>query len=338
MRPTAGQGRASQGWAVTVATCAALAGCVAARPTWAEATSAERLLHDVSVLVAGKSQRGWEIDRFELDTLLPAFLESYCRTGPDSRAAALAEATQVRQAAGADVASELAKVQGNTAEIAELLLAERRLHLLRRADTASAADCPATLRPHARFLGRQTLADRSVLHVDGGGLVTLRNSDRGLNYGGGGSGRFMAGRSWNTRWATLTGFEIGGAALLDQTLAQEGQPQLRLHLFAAWPFVVRRSWQQWHVDIDVAPVAQFSSDLELRGVGGKAGALLTVSTARILNTIPWAGLGVSVEHMIGAEAGRLNEWTVRGGFRVGFDLDFGAAGRDRAAWQPTQPN
>lgn len=299
----------------------------------ADTLSAARLLHDAHLLVDSKTQRGWEIDRAEIDTLLPSMLESLCRTDLESRRQAQDFATERRLALGGPLAEQLAHAHGELAILAEVVRADRVMVLLARAATASQADCPPVLRAHTPFLGRQTLADRTVVHLDAGGLVTLRNSDRGLNYGGGGSGRVMVGRGWGTRRVGLAGLEIGGAALLDQGQQPQQDAQLRLHLYFATPLVVRHSWSQWQLDLDMAPVLQFNSDAQVRGVGMRAGALVVVATSRLLNTIPWAGFGLSVEHMLGGEAGRLNEWTVRGGFRAGFDWDFGAKARDRASWQ-----
>lgn len=299
----------------------------------ADPLSAARLLHDAHVLVDIKTQRGWEIDRAEIDALLPSMLESFCRTDAVSRQQAQEFATERRQALGGPLAEQLAGVQGDIAAVAAVLRAERVMVLLARAATAADADCPPVLRAHTPFVGRQTLADRTVVHLDAGGLVTLRNSDRGLNYGGGGSGRVMVGRGFSTHWIGLAGLEIGGAALLDQGQQPQQDAQLKLHLYFAAPLVVRHSWSQWQLDLDAAPVLQLNSDVQVRGVGVRAGALVVVATARLLNTIPWAGLGISVEHMLGGEAGRLHEWTVRGGFRAGFDWDFGATRRDRVGWR-----
>lgn len=307
---------------------------LAAVPVRADPLSAERLLHDAQVLVAIRGQRGWEIDRNEVELMLGPMLESYCRSDPDGRRMALQMAAAQRAALGGPLVEQLQVAQGDAEPVQEAVVAERVVLLLARAATASTADCPTVVRPHAPFLGRQTAADRTVLHVDAGGLVTLRNSDHGWNYGGGGSGRLMAGRGWSVQWMGMTGLEIGGAALLDQSRqASEQQAQIRLHLYLATPLVVRRTWQQWHLDFDMAPVTQFNSSFGVRGFGFRSGVLVVVSTPRVLNTIPWAGIGVSAEQMLFGEAGRLGEWTVRGGFRAGFDWDFGALKRDRAPWR-----
>lgn len=311
--------------------CANLGG----RPALAEAPepvalSAQRLLHDVTVLVAGKSQRGWEIDRLEQESLLGATLESVCRTALPARAQARLQAQAHRDQLGGPLPAALAKRDGDLDALADLMQADRRLRLLDFALGRADADCPQILRPHNVFLGRQTLANRTVLHLDGGGLATLRTSVLGQQLGGGGSGRLMLGRGWSPQWAWFTGAELGGAALLDPL---ESDQQLKLHLYFAWPAMVRWTRQQFHIDVDAAPVLQLSADGDIRGFGARTGVMAVVSTARLLSTIPYAGIGVSFERMMTGAAGAADEWTIRAGFRVGFDWDFGATGRDRQAWR-----
>ncbi len=298
------------------------------------ALSADRLIHDLDVLVAGKAQRGWEIDRLERENLLGATLESLCRTSLPARALARAQAQALRDQLGGPLPAELAKRDGDLDALAELVQAERRLRLLDFALVRAEDDCPQTLRPQRQFLGRQTLANRTVLHLDGGGLATLRTSVLGQQLGGGGSGRLMLGRGWSPQWAWFTGAELGGAALLDPL---ESDQQLKLHLYFAWPAMLRWSRQQFHIDVDAAPVLQLSADGDIRGFGARTGLMAVVSTARLLSTIPYAGIGVSFERMMTGPAGAADEWTIRAGFRVGFDWDFGATGRDRRAWREQAP-
>jgi hypothetical protein len=292
--------------------------------------AAAALLDDLRLIVAIRSQRGWEIDRSELQAALPAALESVCRTAPVARALALRQAQAARQAAGGTVAEAMQRAAGDRSAIEPLIAAERLVSLVSLASQQATQDCPPWLRPHQVFGGRQTVAGRTFLHLDGGGLVTARHSRYGLHYGGGGSGRALVGRGLSPRWAVLSGPEIGGAALLDPT---SGDNRLRLHLYGAWPLVLRASLQQWHLDVDAAPVVQLANDLRLRGLGVRIGVMGRLSTGRLLDTLPLAGVGVSVEHMLAGEAGRADEWTVRVGFRVGFDWDWGAAARDRAPWR-----
>lgn len=292
--------------------------------------SAQRLIHDVDVLVAGKSQRGWEIDRLELEALLGAVLESVCRTAVPARGQAQRWAQSARDQVGGPLPLELAKHQGDLDALAGLVVAERRLRLLEFAIGRAPSDCPQTIRPQRQFLGRQTLANRTVVHLDGGGLATLRTSRLGQQFGGGGSGRLMVGHGWSPRWAWFTGAELGGAALLDPL---ESDQQLKLHLYFAWPAMLRWTRQQFHIDVDAAPVLQLSADGDIRGLGARTGLMAVVSTARLLSTIPYAGIGVSFEKMMTGAAGAADEWTIRAGFRVGFDWDLGATGHDRQAWR-----
>ncbi|MSP90724.1 MAG: hypothetical protein EXR79_02780 [Myxococcales bacterium] len=64
---------------------------------------------------------------------------------------------------------------------------------------------------------------------------------------------------------------------------------------------------------------------------------MLVGSLRWLNAIPLAGWGASVEKVWWGPAARADEWTFRAGLRVGFDLDFGAGGRDRAAFRARMP-
>jgi len=290
--------------------------------------AAAGLLHDLEVIVAIQTQRGWEIDRQELVEMIPTALESVCRTSPEVRVAAMQVLLARESALGGPPEVAFRKARGHLSALEDLLAVQRARLLLFEAERRTTEDCPWYLAAQPAFLGRQTNARRTVLHLDGGGLGTLRNSTRGWSYGGGGSGRLMVGRGFSTRLTLLSGPEIGGAALLDETNEQQ---RIRVQAFAAVPVVMRWSFTQWHFDLEAAPVLQFSADGEIRGLGLRGGLLLAIGSLRVLDVLPWAGFGLNFEQMLTGSAGASDEQSLRAGFRVGLDWDFGAPRRDRAA-------
>lgn len=290
--------------------------------------SAAALVHDLTYLVSARMQREWEIDAVELQALRGAALESVCRTAAPDRDEARRRLVALRASAGGSLDAALEAAGGDLREVAPLLLTDRALALL---DAASEglADCPRWMRPHQRFLGRQTTAGRWVLRLDGGGLGTLRHSEAGAQFGGGGSGRVLLGWGGSGRWSVFWGPELGGGALL----RNDDGGALAVVVSGAAPVVLRWTRLQWHVDVDLSPVGQWRTNGDFRGMGGRVGTLIAVGTGRLLGALPWAGVGVNIERMWTGTAGADGEWTLRAGLRVGFDWDFGAASRDRAAWR-----
>jgi hypothetical protein len=217
--------------------------------------SAAALSHDLRLLVAAKMQRDWEIDAVEMSNLRGPALESLCRTQPVDRAKARERLQQLRLIAGPSLEEALAAAGGDLDAVAPVLAAERTLALLDDA-MGQLAHCPRWQRPHQPFLGRQTIANRWVLRLDGGGLGTFRRAAGGWQYGGGGSGRVLVGWGGNGRWAAFLGAELGGAAMV----SGDGDSQrLAVQVYGAVPVIVRISRLQWHVDVDVAPVAHWAA-------------------------------------------------------------------------------
>lgn len=320
-------------WAVAV-----VAGSLA--PTPAEgivpdpAANAMALLHDLEVAVAIQTQRGWEIDRFELDEMLPVALESLCRA-PGGTGAVAADVLRLAETgSGTTAEAALRAAAGDVTEAGDALRLHRTRLLLQRA-LDHAGDCPFALAPHRVFLGRQTGFGRTFLHADGGGLATLRRAHGGWSYGGGGSGRVLVGRGVSRAWTWLSGLEVGGAAVLQDA----ADPQrLQLQGTLGWPVIARVSRRQWHVELDATPLLHLTVDGDVRGVGTRLGVLVLVGSLRWLDALPLAGWGASVEKVWAGPAARVDEWTLRAGLRVGFDLDVGAARRDRAAFQEHAPS
>lgn len=288
--------------------------------------SALALVADLEHLVAVQEQRGWDIDRPELEALLPDALPSLCRVQKPARE--LARELMARRVTilggRAGLRDAVARAGGDVDAVAEGLQIERTDALL-RLSLDHAGECPYWLRPHAVFQGRQNLHGRHALRVDGGGLAMVQHGGGRWTYGGGGSGRLLLGAGLSRQVSLWTGPEGGGHALIDQ-----GGAKLRLQVQFGWPVLVRLTRRQWHVDMDLSPVAQVTQDAVLSGVGGRVGLLVAVSSLRILETLPWAGIGVAYEILPwGTSPGTQ---TVRAGLRVGFDWDYGAKARDRQAW------
>jgi hypothetical protein len=293
----------------------------------ADVDAGKALRHDLDVIVAVQTQRGWEIDRAELDEMLPTALESVCRTSEPARSWTAHVLDAAERDLGGLIADAFRRAHGHLGDLDELLRVHRAKVLLERA-RAAIADCPALVVPHARFLGRQTNYGRWALRLDGGGLATLRHTANGWSYGGGGSGRLLFVRGLGSRLALLTGPEVGGAALLDET---EVPQRIRVQAFVGWPLIARFTRRQYHVEADLTGLVHMTADGDYRGFGTRLGCLVMLGSLRWLDALPAAGWGASIEKMWTGEAGAAGELTVRFGLRAGFDWDFGAAARDRRA-------
>ncbi|WP_437969688.1 hypothetical protein WMF04_10510 [Sorangium sp. So ce260] len=282
------------------------------------------LLVDLEKMVEVQQSLGWTIDRYEIDEIMSPALMSVCSATPETRAAALAALDRRILELGGPVEEAFRRRGGDLDEVADLLFATRVRALLaeamRRARGAgdAPADCPFWLRPSPAFRGRETDAYRTTLNVEGGGIVVLEGADGRVLPGAGGSARLLLGRGIDERWTFLAGGEFGGTAQFEQT---ETKTRFPISFVAALPMVLRHHAGTWHYEGELASLAYFTQDDLSVSPGLRAGALLGVSSLRMRGVMPWAGLGIAVEHVLETHR-RPAQWNFKGGARVGFDWDF----------------
>ncbi|WP_165373909.1 MULTISPECIES: hypothetical protein [Sorangium] len=282
------------------------------------------LLADLEKMVEVQQSLGWTIDRYEIDEIMSPALMSVCSTTAETRAAALAALDRRIVELGGPVEEAFRRRGGDLDEVADLLFATRVRALLaeamRRASGAgdAPAECPFWLRPAPAFRGRETDAYRTTLNLEGGGIAVLEGAGGRVLPGAGGSARLLLGRGLDERWTFLAGGEFGGTAQFEQT---ETKTRFPISFVAALPMVLRYRARTWHYEGELASLAYFTQDDLRVSPGLRAGALVGVSSLRMRGIMPWAGLGLAVEHVIETHR-RPAQWNLKGGARVGFDWDF----------------
>lgn len=276
------------------------------------------LLLDLEKMVEVQQSLGWTIDRYEIDEMMSPALMSTCSATVETRAAAL-DALDRRIAALGGPVEEAFRRRGEDLDaVADLLFATRVRALLSEAIRHAPAECPFWLRPSPGFRGRETDAYRTTLNLETGGIAVLEHARGRSLLGAGGAGRLLLGRGLDTRWTFLAGVEFGGTAQLEQT---ETKTRFPISFVAALPLVLRRHDLTWHYEGEIASLAYFTTD-DLRPTPGvRVGGLVGLSGLRVRSIMPWAGIGVAIEHVIETHR-RPAQWNIKAGARVGFDLDF----------------
>ncbi|WP_437736001.1 hypothetical protein [Sorangium sp. So ce1335] len=297
------------------------------------------LLVDLEKMVEVQQSLGWTIDRYELDEIMSPALMSVCSATPETRVAALAALDRRIRELGGPVEEAFRRRGGDLDEVADLLFATRVRALLHeamrraghgddtrltsdargtRAPRETSTECPFWLRPSPAFRGRETDAYRTTLNLEGGGLGALEAAQGRVLLGAGGSARLLLGRGINERWTFLAGGEFGGTAQFEQT---ETKTRFPIRFTAALPMVLRYHARTWHYEGELASIAYFTQDDLRVSPGLRVGTLIGVSALRVRGIMPWAGVGVAVEHVLETHQ-RPAQWNIKAGARVGFDLGF----------------
>lgn len=305
---------ATSAFALIVGAAMVLTGSEAAA---GEDPASEALHYDMKKLVAAQEDAGWTIDAYELDDLLPDALMSVCRTNERARQAALADAQRDVARHGGPL-KEAFEAAGNLDDLGDLVTATRVYDLLSMAIGRAAADCMPWLVVEPDFRGLQTDAHRITLNLEAGGLFVAQTSGGRDDIGGGGSGRLLLLYGLDHNYSVLLGGEFGGAALFQR---DEETTQFPLLFQFAVPLVLRHRLLTFHHDLELAPLFNFTEEDTGTSYGVRVGGLLALSTFRIRNIMPWAGMGLAFEYLFETDQ-RPQSVAMKGGARVGFDWDF----------------
>lgn len=280
-----------------------------------EDMAAEALVFDVEKLVFVRGQRGWTIDRYEYRELLADALMSVCRAP-----------APIRERAVAMLADEVTRVGGpletiwrpglDEAALKPVLFATRSLELLRLAIQRASRDCPIYMAPLRRFGGLQGDAGYVTLNAEGGGLFTIRRRSGDWQVGGGGGGRVLLGYGLSPRWLLRAGGEVGGAALVDETVRADS---VDVDFFAAVPITIRRVTPAWNYDLELAPLGAGVPWRAPLRYGLRVGMLMGLSYVRVRSVLPSGAFGLHLEYIAGRGAIPA-VWSVRMGVRVGFAI------------------
>lgn len=310
----------SHGRPAGAATAATTGSEAAALPAEATATRGdaavvESLRYDLEKMVALRDQRGWTIDRIEIEAMLPDALLSVCRVRAVDRDATIAAYDADINALGGPAAARWRAGHRDLGRLRPTITLERARGLLTTAMARADADCPFHVEPSASFRGRQRDSEGVTFNAEGGGLASVGARNGRLRVGGGGAARLSASFGLGPGWNLRVGPEMGGAALVDDQLRPD---DVTVDFLVALPVALRRTRGAYLMDIELAPVTVgIPWQQGPQRWGGRVGLLVGVSALRLRELLPWTGLVVMGE----AVAPRMNEgwmWSVRAGVRVGF--------------------
>ncbi len=281
-------------------------------------TAQTSLYRDVQRLVTLRSAAGWQIDRFEIEAMLPDVLMSLCQVAPADRQALMTWLDGRIRALGGPIETAY-RARGKDLDAVDTLLEVTRIRkTLATAMATAEADCPFWLEPDPDFSGRQSSDDRWQVSAGGGGkgIIVSQEGQSDLNFGG--AGRALLGRNLGLHWAIYSGLEAGGSA----GFAKGEQGDRSNLLFAAdlvAPVVVRYRLINAYWEFEAGYLAHVTED-DWTDIahGFHVGAAFGGRTARVRWFFPGAALGISYERTYEDE-GILDTFKV--GFRAAFDLD-----------------
>ena len=301
-----------------VAAAVALVGCARHLPP--EPPTAA-LYRDLERLVTLTETAGWDVDRLELEGLLPESLASVCRVERVRREELLAWLDVEIARAGGPVEDAWRRHGKKRSRVARLLTLTRVRATLDRAMTAADADCPFWLEPEPDFAGWQISDGRWQISVGGGGKgIGVRQAGRSdINFGG--AGRILVGRVLGMRPALYAGIELGASASFPKD--EEGmRKSLVVGVDIVAPVVYRHSFTNTYVEAEVGWLGA-AIELDLGGLrhGVHLGAAIGARAARARWLFPGAAFGASWERTFPREDQGAARTTIKVGLRVAFDLD-----------------
>ena len=266
------------------------------------------LRDDLERIVEVQSGAGWQIDKYEMEDMMPSALSSVCRVVPRGRTDLLALLNARILELGGPVEQAWAKTK-QLSDVKELLFVTRVRDLLAEAIRRAPQECPFWVEPEAKFKGLQSDFGAFALNVETGGMLQLRRTEGHVTYGGGGVFRLLVSRGFGDA-SLMTGIELAGGAML-----KPGAEQFVINYLPAIPVVVRFWNVSWHYDLEAAPVALFQADDTKLSWGLRLGAGIGVQSRRARGVIPWGGFALAYEHYFAGH--RAAAEFVRAGLRVG---------------------
>jgi len=282
--------------------------------------SSAALYRDLQRIVGLQTTAGWQIDRVEIEGILPAALMSLCRVEPESRARLLRWLDERIAALGGPVEDAYAN-RGHKLSRVKALLAETRIRMaLARAMEAAAEDCPFWLEPKPGFRGRQISDDRWQLSLGGGGkgILVSQGGEQDIHFGG--AGRILFGRAIGDRWSLYAGAEAGASASFPRD-DEGGRGALVLGVDVVAPVVARFRFVNSYVEAEAGYLARVTEDQHAPVHGMHVGAAVGGRATRTRWFFPGAAFAVSYERTFPRASQGEPLQTVKIGFRVAFDLN-----------------
>lgn len=281
--------------------------------------SAGALYRDLERLVSLRQATGWQIDRIEIEALLPDALMSTCQVEP-ARRVLLRDWLDARIAALGGPVDKAFRERGQSLERVSDLLALTRVRMtLDRAMSSADADCPFWLAPRPLFRGRQISDDRWTFSLGGGGkgILVSQGDKQDLEFGG--ASRLMFGRNMGHRVALYTGLEAGASASIpEDELGQ--RTSLILAVDVGVPLVMRYHLVNSYFEAEAGYLLR-STDADWGDVehGMHVGVAFGGRAARVRWFFPGAVLGVSYERTFPGDEPALH--MIKIGARAAFDFD-----------------
>lgn len=284
------------------------------RPT---GPSERALFRDLERQVTVTAATGWRVDRFEVEGLMNAAMDSACRVDAlDRRSLATWLDAEIRHEGGpVDVAW---RARGRRlSAVSDLIVLDRIQRVLRRADELS-LDCPFWLEPEHPFHGRQISDGRWLLSFGGGGKAILSVQGDRTDAKFGGAGRLLLGRVFSDGHALFAGVEIGASAAFPKNDLGE-RTSLEVGGDVVTPIVYRRMLTNAFIELEAGWLGRTTErDWGAFDHGIHAGFAVGARGLRTRFVFPGASLGLSWERTFldGAD-----NTTIKVGARFVFDLE-----------------
>ena len=298
----------------------ALAACTLAacarRP--APSLPSERaLFRDLERQVTVAATTGWRIDRFEVDSLVNAAMDSACRVDALDRRGLLTWLDNEIHRLGGPVEVAYEKRGRHLSAVEDLLVLTRVRKVLARADELS-LDCPFWLTAERPFRGRQISSGRWLLSFGGGGKGTLSFQGDSTDLKFGGAGRLLLGKMFSDDRGLFAGLEAGASAAFPKNAMGE-RDSLELGIDLVTPIVYRRVLLNAYYEFEVGYLGRATErDWSEVDHGIHAGFAIGARGLRTRFLFPGAAIGISWERTFldGDDA-----TTIKIGARVAFDLE-----------------
>ncbi len=279
--------------------------------------SQRALFRDLERQVTVTAATGWGIDRFEVEGLLNAAMDSACRVDAlDRRALATWLDAEIRRLGGpVDIAW---RARGKRlAAVSDLIVLDRIQRVLGRTEELS-LDCPFWLEPEHPFRGRQISDGRWLVSFGGGGKAILSVQGARTDAQFGGAGRLLLGRVFADGNALFAGVEIGASAAFPKNdLGQ--RTSLEVGGDVVTPVVYRRMLTNAFVEVEAGWLGRTSErNWGAFDHGIHAGFAVGARGLRTRFVFPGASIGLSWERTFldGDDA-----TTIKVGARFVFDLE-----------------
>ena len=278
------------------------------------------LYRDLQRLVSVADETGWDIDRFEVEELLPDALMSVCHVPLEDRRDLGAWLDLRIQEHGGSVEALYQQRERDLGNVSELLELTRIRMVLHSSTVAASTDCPFWVEPDPEFVGRQTSDDQWLLSGAGGGKMSFVSQGGRQDVNFGGAGRLLIGRSFGSRWTVLLGAELG-ASLSFPRSGQGDRNSLILGFDGVAPVVLRYRFVNTYVEAELGYLARFTeTDFDVQN-GLHTGLAFGAKAPRQLFFFPGLAFAVNYERTFPTSAQGPALDSLKFGFRVTIDLN-----------------